>query len=206
MIREHHKTFSPYFKRGKFIVLYGANNIGKSTQVQYLAKNLLNRGMQVLVVKYPIYALRPTGPLINDVLRRGKKMDQLELQKIFAQNRRDFEPTLKFILEVGIHVIAEDYLGTGIAWGMVRGLKKETLLEINRDLLEPDISILMDGPRFRTHIEKGHLNEDVAEKIWLRSREVHRELAKELGWRVISSRGSREEVERRIWEMVYPLI
>lgn len=197
-----HHDFSPIFKRGKFIVIYGANNIGKSTQVQMLTERLLNRGEQVLALKYPVYNLEPTGPKINKILRHGVKIDEESFQKLFAQNRRDFQPILLSLLKAGIHAITEDYVGTGIAWGMMRGLSENKLIEMNRDLLEPDLSILIDGERFKTHIEKGHINEDVSDSFWKKSKDVHLKLGREFGWKIVDANHSKKELNDRLWDLV----
>jgi hypothetical protein len=44
-------------------------------------------------------------------------MDEHELQLWFVLNRYQYEPELKKLLNDGYIVIAEDYVGTGIAWG-----------------------------------------------------------------------------------------
>lgn len=199
---DRHQSFGPGEREGKFIVIYGTNNIGKSTQVQMLATKLLDQGKQILVLKYPIYSLEPTGPQINAVLRHGEKMDEGSFQKLYAQNRRDFQPILISILEAGIYVLAEDYVGTGIAWGMMRGLSMEKLIKMNKGLLEPDLCILMDGERFKTHIEKGHINEDIDDLIWQKSRRIHRRLAVRFGWQIIKANHSRTHLHEKIWRLV----
>jgi len=199
---DKHRSFEPGEKKGKFIVIYGANNIGKSTQVQMLASRLLDKGKQILVLKYPVYSLKPTGPRINAILRHGAKMDEESFQKLYAQNRKDFQPILLSILRAGIYVLAEDYVGTGIAWGMVRGLSKAKLIKINNGLLEPDLCILMDGKRFKTHIEKGHINEDITDALWKKSRDVHRELGKTFGWKIVRANHSRTHLHEKIWHLV----
>ncbi len=188
--------------RGKFLVIYGPNNIGKSTQVRLLAKRLIDEGKQVLIIKYPIYDLAPTGPLINDVLRHGKKMTDLELQTAYAQNRRDFQPVLEKILAAGIFVVAEDYTGTGIAWGATMGLSIPQLEEINKGLLQPDIAILLDGPRFSQAIEKGHKHEDAGMEIWKKNRKIHLQLGKRYGWLKVKVNGPAEKVHQQIWKLV----
>ncbi len=188
--------------RGKFLVIYGPNNIGKSTQVRLLAKHLIDEGKQVLIVKYPIYDLSPTGPLINDVLRHGKKMTDLELQTVYAQNRRDFQPVLEKILVAGIFVVAEDYTGTGIAWGTTMGLSITKLEEINKKLLQPDIAILLDGPRFIQAIEKGHKYEDGGTEIWEKNRKIHLQLGERYGWLKVKVDGPAEKVHQQIWQLV----
>src|SRR5476651_1712670 len=102
-------------KKGKFIVLYGANNLGKSTQVEMLIQSLEDKNIPVKKLKYPVYDLEPTGPRLNAVLRQGLKLPEEEVQELFAQNRRDYQEKLQKDLDDGYWIISEDYKGTGIA-------------------------------------------------------------------------------------------
>lgn len=185
---------------GKFIVIYGPNNIGKSTQVKLLADSLKKQGKKVKVIKYPIYDLEPTGPLANKILRQNYKLPELDAQRIFAQNRRDYEPILTKTLQEGTWVIAEDYKGTGIAWGMVRGVPIEDLEKINSGLLNEDIAISLDGERFLEAVEKNHINED--SDLWSVGRKVHLQLAKRYAWTIVNANQSIELVNRSILEAV----
>lgn len=188
-------------ERGKFIVVYGANNLGKSTQIDLLAEELREEGKEVELLKYPIYELEPTGPIINAAIREGLEITEIELQRVFAQNRQDFEPFLmKEILEKGKWVIAEDYKGTGIAWGMARNIPVEVMEEMNSGLLEEDLAILLDGEQFVSGIERGHRNEPSSEWRW--ARQVHKELAERYGWQVVEASRSRETVADEIWKIV----
>ena len=47
-------------------------------------------------------------------------------------------PKLIEMISDGKWIVAEDYLGTGIAWGMVGGATAEEIEEINSGLLEAD--------------------------------------------------------------------
>ena len=96
-------------KKGKFIVVYGANNLGKTEQAKRLVQSLKAVGFKSRYIKYPIYDLEPTGPKINAALRKNSIITNLDLQKEFAQNRRDFEPQLVKTLNQGTWVVAEDY-------------------------------------------------------------------------------------------------
>ncbi len=183
--------------RGKLIVIYGPNNLGKSTQVELLEKTLKKLKLKVKRIKYPIYNLKPTGPKINSVLREGVKMPELELQKLFAQNRRDFQPKLEDLLSKGAYVIAEDYIGTGIAWGMTWGVKLSELEKINADLLKEDMAIVLDGERFRQGIEKTHKNE-IDDRVWQKSRDIHQKLGKRYGWKKIGANHPVEDVQEMI--------
>lgn len=188
--------------RGKFIVIYGSNNIGKSEQVKLLSIEFVEKEVEFLKIKYPIYSLKPTGPEINKILRSPSRISELELQKIFAQNRRDFQPTLKKILESGINIVAEDYTGTGLAWGLTRDCTIKELEDINKDLLVPDLAILLDGERFFTKVEAGHRNEGSNQETWEKNRSVHQFLAKRYGWYIVNANQKIKEVHSDILDIV----
>lgn len=185
---------------GKFIVIYGAPNLGKSLQVKMLEESL-SKNHSVTRIKYPIYDLEPTGPILNAILREGKQVEEKEAQQIFVQNRKDYEPTLEKMLEDGTWVIAEDYLGTGIAWGLVRGLDLQYMEKINKDLLPADISIMLDGERFHSGKEETHRNEK-DHSIWQKSREKHQFLAKRYNWYIVNANQTPENVHKDILSLI----
>ena len=51
--------------KGIFIVLYGVNNLGKTTQAQLLVERLNKAGVQATYLKYPIYDIEPSGVLLK---------------------------------------------------------------------------------------------------------------------------------------------
>lgn len=187
-------------KKGKFIVIYGANNLGKTVQANMLIEKLKMKGKDSFYLKYPIYDLEPTGPIINSVLREGVKMSDLDLQKTFAQNRKDFKDTLVGWLKEGKWPVTEDYKGTGIGWGVANGIPLETMEELNKGLLDEDLAILLDGERFTSGIERDHRHES-GDK-WEKARQVHSELGKRYGWETINANQSIEKVSADIWEVV----
>lgn len=187
-------------KRGKFIVIYGANNLGKTVQAKLLTDRLQENGLDSFYLKYPIYELEPTGPQINTALRRGTNTHNLQLQQLFAQNRRDFEPTLLDHINKYRWPVTEDYKGTGIAWGVTYGIPLRKMEEINKDLFEEDLAILLDGERFSSSIEKGHRYE--AGGRWEHAREVHRMLGERHGWETVNANQSVERVSDDVWNIV----
>ena len=181
------------------------NNIGKSTQFKLLSKRIIDEGVEVISYKYPLYKFRPTGPLLNKILRDpkvSKEYSEFEAQKVFAQNRLEFQPTVESILKSGINVLSEDYVGTGISWGLTRDVSLEDLEEINSGLLNPDLALLLDGDRFLDKIEKNHRNEDAQAGEWEKSRKAHLMLAKRYGWKSVNANQSIEKVHSDIWELV----
>ena len=180
--------------RGKLIVLYGVNNIGKTTQAEKLISYLNSKGFKIHHFKIPVYDLEPTGPQINKILRSEKQeVSEEEFQKLYAQNRKDYQPIVEEKLEQGFIVIAEDYTGTGLAWGSVKGASMEYLKEVNKGILQEDLAILLDGERFEKGRETLHIhetNQDLINKV----RQKHLELAKEFDWKIVNANQPIEKV------------
>lgn len=193
-------------KKGKFIVIYGINGTGKSTQVKKTLEYLKKKKIKVNYLKYPIYDLEPEGPFIDKYLRNPqfrKENPQTtdELQKKYAKNRKRFEPKLKEMLKKGDWVLAEDYVGTGVCWGLTWGADLEYLEEINRNLLQPDLAILLHGKRFLTALEKNHRNESNEEKMSI-SKNFNRLLAYRYDWVLINCNQKVDEVSKDIQKQI----
>jgi dUTP pyrophosphatase len=192
---------------GKLIVLYGINNLGKSTQAKLLVERLKTNGYQAEYLKYAIYSLAPSGPILNDYLRNGNPFDlsAREAQTIQALNRTQYQADLIAKLKAGINVIAEDYKGTGIAWGLGTGVDEKFLKDINSHLIEEDLVFLFDGERFRQAIEANHKhenNEDLITKV----RWAHLKLREEYGWFKINANETIEAIHEELWTKTLELL
>lgn len=193
-------------QKGKFIAVYGTNGIGKTTQVELLIEYLKKKGKDAMRLKYPIYDLEPEGPFIYNYLRdpefrRNNELSTHRLQKKYAENRIRYEPILRDQLKKGKWVVAEDYVGTGISWGLTWGGKLDYLEDLNEDLLKPDLEILMDGPRFLSAIEKDHRNEINPERIEI-SRNFFFLLADRYGWIKVDAKQKVKKVHEDIVEQL----
>jgi len=171
--------------KGKFIAIYGINGIGKTTQVELLVEHLKKQGKNASRLKYPIYDLEPEGPFIYKYLRdpefrKANEMTTNELQLKYVENRKRYQEKLWERLQNGEWIVAEDYIGTGIAWGLTWGGDLEYQEAINQGLYQPDLSILMHGERFLTAVEKDHRNEMEAERIQI-CKNFHLLLAEKYG-------------------------
>ncbi len=171
--------------KGLLIVIYGANNIGKTTQAEKLVDWLIAQGYQAEYLKYPIY-YSPTGKRISSILREGKEPDisETDFQTIYYENRKEFEPELNKKLDASIIVVAEDYIGTSLAWGSAKGADYKYLKKLNSKLIQEDLALLMDGERFLAGKEAHHLHED-NEALMAKVREIHLRIGKELEWKVV---------------------
>jgi dTMP kinase len=191
---------------GKFVAIYGINGIGKTTQVEMLVEYLKKKGKNAVRLKYPVYDLEPEGPFIYKYLREPKfraenELSTHKLQKKYAENRMRYEPMLRERLKRGEWIIAEDYTGTGISWGLTWGGDLAYLEDINEDLLKPDLEILMHGNRFISAIEKDHRNEMDGERIMI-CKNFHNLLASRYGWERINPKQKMEKVHEDILKIV----
>lgn len=173
--------------RGALITIYGINNIGKSTHARILCERLERAGHKTVYIKFPVYDIEPTGPFLNKILRGAgeQKISEDELQLWFVMNRYQVQPQLKKWLDEGCIVVAEDYIGTGIAWGVTKGLDQNWLESANQFLLKEDFAIVIRGERNTKAQESGHIHEENA-ALMKKSDSVHDQLADEYGWRKIA--------------------
>ena len=191
-------------QRGKLIAIYGTNNLGKTYQANRLVEFLSReKGLSAEYLKYPLYNLEPTGSLINSYLRGGNpfSLSGREFQILQVLNRTQFDAELRQKLKDGKTVIVEDYVGTGLAWGIGSGADKEFLVGLNSHLLEEDMAILLDGDRFSDGKEDGHRHEE-NEELMGQVRKVHLELAGEFGWHKVNANQTRDMVFGEIVDII----
>lgn len=191
---------------GKFICLYGINNLGKSTQANLLVARLREAGHRAEYLKYPIYDLEPTGPLLYKILRdKNVKLENpTAKQLIYTANRVQYADELEKLLQENDFVIAEDYVGTGLAWGTAEGADLDYLEQVNANLRKADLEILIDGERFTEAVEKGHVHETNSD-LTNRCRQVHLDLAKKYGWPIVNANQSIDKVYEEIFSHIKKL-
>lgn len=192
---------------GKLIVLYGINNLGKSTQAKLLVEKLQEEGYASEYLKYPVYDIVPSGPFLNSYLRESNpwSLSPREAQIIYALNRAQYEPVLLEKLRAGTIVVAEDYWGTGVAWGVGAGVPLDFMLELNSFVYREDIAVLFEGTRFSSGFEQEHLHETNNE-LMNKVDEVLHDLGKTHDWRLVNANGSIEEVQNSVWEIVKTIL
>lgn len=191
--------------KGKFIAFYGINNIGKTTHALRLVNRLNASGYKAVYIKYPKYDLAPSGPYLNKILRKSKHnvqpISEEELQVWFALNRYQIEPYVRKLLTEGKNVVAEDYTGTGLAWGWLKGANLAWLEEINKYLLKEDLAVLLEGKRTLKAKESNHIHES-DDILVEKSKKVHSILAKKYGWKIVKLANTKDETADKVWGVV----
>ncbi len=194
----------PTQQKGQFIVFYGVNSLGKSTQAKMLVENLIVKlGKNAEYLKYAIYNLEPSGLLIANYLKEGNSygFTPREFQLLQVLNRTQYEPKLKERLAKGTWVVAEDYVGTGIAWGMATGVDKDLLYKLNAHLLNENLGILFEGEPYAEALEKTNVHETDPAML-KKVAENFTQLAEDFGWHKVSANQPIEKVQEEILAIV----
>jgi len=190
-------------KKGYFIAIYGINNLGKTTQAKKLVEFLNHNDWPAEYVKYPVYRIKPSGAFINQVLRCGEdqKISEEEFQMWYTLNRFQYQPVIQKKLDQGKIIVAEDYVGTCLAWGSTKGANLDWLVEINSKLTKEDLAILFDGERFPDGKEKNHIHES-DDILMARCRKWHQKLAQMYSWKMVKANQTVNQVHEDVLEIV----
>jgi|SRR3989344_3784365 len=131
-------------KKGKFFVLEGMDGSGKSAQVDLVVAFLQSKGKEVLLTKEPTVD-STAGRKIKQALKGEIKIEPLELQKLYVQDRKEHLGN-KVIpaLEEGKFVVSSRYFFSTIAYGCADGLNVDLLAKMNSIFLLPDITFIID--------------------------------------------------------------
>jgi thymidylate kinase len=189
--------------KGKFIVFYGINNLGKSTAAKLTVEKLKKEGFKAEYLKYPLYDLEPAGQLLNDYLRAGNPYNftPREFQLLHYIDRIKYEETLIQKLKEGVNVIAEDYFGTALAWGIAAGVEEDLLKGLYQTLYSEDLAILFDGERYLTGIEEDHKHEN-DEELTKKTQEIFLKLQKEYNWQKINANQEKNKIVEEVYERI----
>lgn len=129
---------------GKFIVIEGLDGSGQSTQTSLLRDFLIEKGEQILTTKEPTKDSE-AGKKIRQILDEKTKEDPAELQKLFAEDRKEhLEKVISPALKEGKWVISDRYFYSTFAFGCSDGLDLNWLIKINDNFLTPDITFILD--------------------------------------------------------------
>jgi len=130
---------------GKFIVIEGLDGSGQSTQAGKLVDFLNDNHRKAHLTKEPTASL--IGGLIRSQLNHDWKSSQECFQLLFCADRAyHLEKEIIPLLEKGVNVVCDRYFFSTIAYGSLDIKDKNWLLELNKNFLLPDLTILLKVP------------------------------------------------------------
>lgn len=128
-----------------FIVFEGSDGSGTSTQAARLSASLLQKGFSVLHTVEPTD--RPIGVLLDEILRKEKKITPDAFQFLFFADRLDHvQSTILPALQNNTIVICERYIWSSLAYGKASGVPDDLLHHLAELFLLPDYVVFLDLP------------------------------------------------------------
>jgi dTMP kinase len=129
--------------RGLLIAFEGLDQSGKQTQAETLAARLSAAGRTVRQLSFPDYET-PIGSEIGRALQGERDYSPDVMQLLYVANRYEWKNEIIRARTAGEIVICDRYLASSVAYGEAHGLDAKWLLEIQKHLPQPDITILLD--------------------------------------------------------------
>ncbi|KAH8861536.1 Thymidylate kinase [Schistosoma japonicum] len=132
--------------RGIFVVLEGADRVGKTTQASLLAKALSEiTQKKTLSVKFPNRDT-PLGHQLDAYLGGNGDINSHALHLLFTANRWEKQSEIRNAISNGISVVADRYIYSGIAYTAAKlppTPNWEWCCEMEKGLLEADLVICL---------------------------------------------------------------
>jgi len=129
--------------RGLLVVFEGLDQSGKQTQAERLRDRLVAAGRTVRLLSFPSYDTH-IGAEIGRALKSERDYRADTMQLLYVANRFEWKPEIERELAKGTVVVCDRYLASSVAYGEAFGLDGAWLLEIQRYLPQPDLTVLLD--------------------------------------------------------------
>lgn len=128
---------------GKFIAFEGLDGSGQTTQANLLTEFFRSRGREVVQTKEPTQDSE-AGKRIRRILDKKIRCTPAELQKLFAQDRKEhLDRVIIPALSGGKIVISDRYCFSSFAYGVAEGVDLDYLMVLNAEFLLPDVTFLL---------------------------------------------------------------
>lgn len=184
---------------GRMIAFEGLDQSGKETQARLLRARLEAGGREVRIFPFPDYDTA-IGAELGRALRGERDYGADVMQLLYVANRYEWAPEIRRSLDEGRIVVCDRYLASSVAYGEAQGLDPGWLLEIQRFLPVPDLTILLDiapaTAAARKAAGRDRYERDLA--LLERVRDSYRRQARQPGWVMIDGERSRQEVGEEV--------
>lgn len=137
---------------GKFITFEGGEGVGKSTNIEFCANWLQQRGIEVVTTREP--GGTEIAELIRERLLKAHHQESMdataELLLMFAARAQHINALIRPALQQGKWVLCDRFTDSTIAYqGYGRQLPLDTILQLKTLVqgdLDPDCTFLLDAP------------------------------------------------------------
>ena len=188
---------------GVLLAFEGLDQSGKQTQAGLLHDRLTAAGHRIRLLSFPDYETA-IGRELQQALQGGRHYGPDVMQLLYVANRYERKPDLLAGLGAGEILICDRYLASSVAYGEAQGLDAGWLLDIQRFLPPPDLTILLDiDPA--TAVRRKAVGRDRYERdleLLARVRQSYHRLAAGNGWVHLDGARDREAIAAEIFTAV----
>ena len=131
--------------QGLLIAFEGLDQSGKQTQAETLRDRLKQEGRKSRLVSFPDYGTS-IGEEIARALAGEREYGPDVMQLLYVANRYEYKQTIVEAIQGGTILVCDRYLASSVAYGEAQGLDRVWLVEIQKYLPQPDVTILLDIP------------------------------------------------------------
>ena len=192
--------------RGLLIAFEGLDQSGKQTQAERLRDRLVDAGRLVRLISFPAYDTAIGGE-IERALQGVREYGPDVMQLLYVANRYEWKPQVARELARGTVVICDRYLASSVAYGQAQGLDPAWLMDVQKYLPQPDLTILLDiDPAVSAHRKAA--DRDKYERdldLLARVRDSYRQQAS-TGWVALDANRHRDAVAADVWRAVSALL
>ena len=128
---------------GLLIAFEGLDQSGKQTQAEALRDYVTSHGRVCHLLSFPDYAT-PIGAEISKGLHGERDYAADVMQLLYVANRYEKRTSIADWIAGNAIVVCDRYLASTIAYGEAQDLDSVWLMEIQRFLPQPDLTILLD--------------------------------------------------------------
>jgi len=184
------------------IVIEGGDQAGKLTQSTLLLNALKKQKIKTKLFHFPDYTT-PIGIEIRKYLDGKRKFPPQVIHCLLSANRWEKLQQIQDAQSKNSVLIMNRYYHSNIVYGLVNGMKKDWLKNLDNGLPKADLVILLDVTqndsfkRQKTNRDKFEKNKDFMNKI----SQTYKKIAKEEKWKIIDASQSKQDVHQQIMKL-----
>jgi len=188
--------------RGLLIAFEGLDQSGKQTQAELLRDRLVEAGRLVRLLSFPAYNTH-IGEELGKALQGDRNYGPDVMQLLYVANRYELKPDITRELERGTVVICDRYMASSVAYGEGQGLDAAWLIDMQKQLPQPDLTVLLDiapdvSARRKT-ADRDKYERDLALLARVRNSYLHQAAT---GWVRVDADRDRAAVAAEVWAAV----
>src|SRR5678809_506033 len=128
---------------GALIAFEGLDQSGKQTQAERLRDELKSQGHKSRLVSFPDYGTS-IGEEIARALQGEREYGPDVMQLLYIANRYERKADIQRWLDGGLILVCDRYMASSVAYGEAQGLESAWLVEMQKFLPPPALTILLD--------------------------------------------------------------